>query len=115
MHVRLTNCEADMKKGKSGGILRSMSYMTASLILFIAAVVITAYLMIRAVVSGGSLTALEGILGIIALLFSVSGFVVPLYGHFIVRIDSKADWRIGAALNGILMLFLVFLYFLGIQ
>lgn len=104
-----------MKKQKSGAILRSMSYMTASLILFVAAFAISVYLIVRSVVTGGSITAFEGILGIFALLFSISGFIVPLYGHFIVRIDSKADWRIGAALNGLLMLFLVFLYFLGIQ
>ena len=89
--------------------------MTASLILFVLSFVLAAVLILRAVLTNGELSSLEGILGIFALVFSAAGFIIPLYGHFIVRIDSRADWRIGAALNGLLMLFLVFLYFLGIR
>ncbi len=105
-----------MKKTQnSGGFFRSLSYMTVSLILFALSFILTAVLIVRAALTNGRITAAEGILGITALICSVLGFIVPLYGHFIVRIDSKADWRIGAAANGLLMLILVFLYFLGVR
>ena len=105
-----------MKKTTNrGGFFRSLSYMTVSAVLFVLALFLTVFLLWTAVSTQGSVGTAEGIMGIAALLFAACGFVVPLYGHFIVRIDSKADWRIGAGLNGLLLLFLVFLYFLGIR
>ena len=105
-----------MKKNKSGkGGLRSLSYMTVSISLFCLSLVLTAVLMVRSALTAGGLGRTEGILGTVALIASVVGFIVPLYGHFIVRMDGKGDWRVGTLLNGILMLFLIFLYFLGIS
>ena len=102
-------------KDRTRGGLRSLSYMTVSVSLFILSLGLTLFLLIRSVITAGSLGRTEGILGAAALLASAAGWIVPLYGHFIVRIDGKADWRIGALMNGVLMLFLVFLYFLGIS
>ena len=103
-----------MKKQKSG-FLRSMSYMTASVGLFILSLGLTVFLIVRAVLTEGAISRTEGILGTVALIASAAVFIIPLYGHFIVRMDGKADWRVGAALNGIMMLLLIFLYFLGIS
>ena len=105
-----------MKKNRreKGGV-RSLSYMTVSVALFILGLVITAALLVRSAVTDGGLGRISGILGTVALAAAIAGFAVPLYGHFIVRMDGKGDWRVGTVLNGLLMLFLVFLYFLGIS
>ena len=92
-----------------------MTYMTASMILFAVSLVLTVFLIIRSVMTAGSLGKTESILGAAALLASAAGWIIPLYGHFIVRMDGKADWRAGTLLNGTLMLLLVFFYFLGIS
>ncbi len=105
-----------MKKAlKGSGFFRSLSYMTASAALFAVSFVLTAVLLVRAVRSAGGLGTAEGLLGIAALVAAAAGFVIPLYGHFIVREDGRADWRIGCALNGLMLLVLVWLYFLGIR
>ena len=105
-----------MKKNANGkGGLRSLSYMTVSVGLFVISFVLTAVLIVRSALTAGGLGRVEGILGAVALIASAAGFIVPLYGHFIVRIDGKGDWRVGTALNGLLTLFLIFLYFLGIS
>ena len=104
-----------MKKRKSGDGLRSLSYMAVSLGLFFLSLAVTVFLLIRSVLTEGNLSKAESILGTAALAASIAGFVIALYGHFIVRIDGKGDWRIGAALNGLMMLFLVFVYFLGVS
>ena len=103
-----------MKDRKRGGF-RSLSYMTVSLGLFAISLGLTVFLIVRSVLTEGGLGRTEGILGAAALLASAAGWIIPLYGHFIVRMDGKADWRIGTLLNGLLMLILVFLYFLGIS
>ena len=96
------------------GGLRSLSYMTVAVALFVIAFGLTVFVLLRAVLSGGNAGRLEGICGIAAIVCSAAGFVVPLYGHFIVRMDGKADWRLGVVLNGLLLFFLIFLYFSGI-
>lgn len=111
----LTNCESAMKKKSTGGFIRSLSYMTASLVLFVLSFGVSVFLLIRAAGSGGAASAAAGAMGIAALVCSAAGFVIALYGHFIVRIDTKTDWRLGVILNGLLTLFLIFLYFLGIR
>ena len=103
-----------MKVRKRGG-LRSLSYMTVSVSLFILSLVLTAVLIVRSALTAGGLGRTEAVLGAAALLASAAGWIIPLYGHFIVRIDGKGDWRVGTVMNGILMLFLIFLYFLGIS
>ena len=103
-----------MKDRKRGG-LRSLSYMTVSVSLFVLSLCLTVFLIVRSAFTAGGLGKTEGVLGAVALLASAAGWIVPLYGHFIVRIDGKGDWRIGTLLNGMLTLFLVFLYFLGIS
>lgn len=95
--------------------LRSLSYMTVSLGLFFLSLILSAVLIVRAVLTDGGLGRADAVLGTLALAAVIAGFIVPLYGHFIVRIDGKANWRLGVLLNGVLMLFLVFLYFLGIS
>ena len=105
-----------MKKNRreKGGV-RSLSYMTVSVALFVLGFVITAVLLVLSAVTAGGLGRISGILGTVALAAAAAGFTVPLYGHFIVRMDGKGDWRVGTVLNGLLTLFLVFLYFLGIS
>ena len=87
--------------------LRSLSYMTVSLGLFFLSLILSAVLIVRAVLTDGGLGSADAVLGTLALAAVIAGFIV--------RIDGKADWRLGVLLNGVLMLFLVFLYFLGIS
>ena len=95
--------------------IRSLSYMTVSIGLFLVSLAITVFLLVRSALTAGGLGKAEGVLGILALAAGVIGFIAPLYGHFIVRIDGRGDWRVGAVLNGLMTLLLTFLYFLGIQ
>ena len=104
-----------MKKNKTRGLLRSVSYMSASIGLFLFGLALLIYLLIRSIMTAGALGKAESSLGVIALIAGIAGYVIALYGHFIVRVESKGDWRIGAALNGVLTLLLIFLYFLGIS
>ncbi|MBQ5953245.1 MAG: hypothetical protein IJL47_04295 [Lachnospiraceae bacterium] len=99
---------------KIGEFFRSLSYMTAAVLLFLAAFGLTVFVFVRAVTTGGNIGRLESALCLLSLIFAAAGVVIPLYGHFIVRVDGKADWRVGVAMNGLLLLALIFLYFLGI-
>ena len=103
-----------MKKLSVKKILRAVTYMQVSLLLFILAFLIAAVLFVRAVVSGGTLGSADGILGMLALVFSIAGFITPLYGRFVVHAEAKPDYRLGLILNGVLMLILFFFYFLGL-
>ncbi len=94
--------------------LKSVTYMQASLGLFAVSLILTLVLSVRAVVTNGGLTLLEGFLGIVALLLSAAGLLVTLYGRFILKEKIRPDFRLGVLLNGLLMFWLVFLYFLGI-
>ena len=103
-----------MKKIRLKKLVHAVTYMQVSLLLFILSLIISLALGIRAVTSGGNLEAWEGLLGIVALIFSVLGFITPLYGRFTVHAQTRLDYRIGLVLNGILMLILFFFYFLGL-
>ena len=94
--------------------LRSVTYMQASLGLFGVSLILTLVLSVKAVATNGGLTLLDGFLGILALLMSAAGLMVALYGRFLLREKIRPDFRIGVLLNALLMLWLVFLYFLGI-
>ena len=88
--------------------------MQVSLFLFGLALLIGLILFVKAVLGGGNLSEGEGFLGILALVASVAGFLIPLYGRFVVHAETRLDYRIGLALNGILMLIFFFFYFLGL-
>lgn len=103
-----------MAKKSFREFMRGLSYMQASLSLFVLSLLLSLVLGIRAVISAGRVGYTEGALAFLALVLSIAGFVVPVYGHFIVKNDSRTDWRLGVLLNGLLMLFLTFIYFLGI-
>ena len=94
--------------------IASPTHMQLSLFCFVLALGLSLFLWIRSVTSRGSLSVFEGALGVAAALFSAAGFVIPLYGHFIVGAAEKKDYRRGLALNGVLFLLLVFFYFLGL-
>ena len=94
--------------------LKSVTYMQASLGLFAVSLILALVLSVRAVVTNGGLTLLEGFLGIVALILSAAGLLVALYGRFILKEKIRPDFRLGVLLNGLLMFWLVFLYFLGI-
>ena len=95
-------------------LLRSVSYMQLSLTLLGIELVLLVWLFVSAVRTNGQLTLLQGALGIVCLALSVIGVIAPLYGHFIVGTDGKISWKVGVITQGILLLFLVYLYFLGI-
>ena len=61
----------------------------------------------------GAVSFLEGAAAFAGLIMCAAGFVIALYGRFIVKAKSRTDYRIGLALNGVLFLLLIFLYFLG--
>ena len=103
-----------MKEDTIRNRLRRITYMQTSLGLFVISLVTVLVLWIRSVTTNGSLTLFEGFLGILALVFCLIGFAVPLYGRFVVKAPSRPDYRIGLLLNGILALVLLFLYILGI-
>lgn len=102
-----------MKRKRLVDLISSISYMQTSLALFGLSLVITVYLLIRAVISNGALGLRDGLIGIMALVFTIIGFWVPLYGHYIVKEKAGTDYRLGLILNGGLMLLLFFFFFLG--
>ena len=103
-----------MNKKKLIERIHALSYMQTSLGLFAVSLLILICLSIKAVSGRGALSFADGIMGIVSLILSIAGFAVPLYGHFIVKAECRMDWRLGTVLNGCLMLFLVFLYGLGL-
>lgn len=103
-----------MKKIRLKRLIRSVTYMQVSLLLFFVSLCISLILCIRAVTSGGNLKSWEGLLGMLALVLSILGFITPLYGHYVVHAQNKLDFRLGLLLNGVLMLILFFFYFLGL-
>lgn len=95
-------------------MVKAPTHMQLSVLCFILSLGLSIFLWIRAVLSRGNLTTLDGGLGIAAALIAAAGFMVPLYGHYIVGAAEKTDYRWGLALNGFLFLILVFFYFLGL-
>ena len=73
---------------------RSVTYRQASFALLVPQAVIFLYLLVKSIVTGGSLTVWEGGLGVLGLLLSLIGIGIPLYGHFVVRIDSRGSWKV---------------------
>ena len=104
-----------MKKKTLLDRLKSLHYMQVSLGLFSLALLLSLGLLVHSAVSGGSLLLWEGLLGIVALVSSLIGLLVALYGHYIVRSESRVNFRLGVICNTVLLLWLVFLYFLGMQ
>ena len=103
-----------MKRNEFGEKTGSLTYMQASLGLFGLCLVLLSILFIRSVTTGGGLSAWEGILGFAGLLLSLTGFLIPLYGKYVVRSKDRPDFRLGLLLNGVLFLVYVFFYFLGV-
>ena len=95
-------------------LLRKITYMQLSLSLLVVELGLLIWLFILAVKTNGELSLLQGSIGILCLIFSVIGAIAPLYGHFIVQKNSRISWKVGVILQGIVLLFLVYLYFLGI-
>ena len=88
---------------------RSVTYMQASLALLIPEVLAFVYLFVRSVMTGGGLTAWEGGIGVLAMLCALAGIIIPLYGHFIVRIDGRKSWKIPFFAHlGVFLLWIVF-------
>ncbi|MBO4838763.1 MAG: hypothetical protein J5493_05270 [Lachnospiraceae bacterium] len=103
-----------MKRKEIKEKIGTLTYMQTSLGLFGLCLVLLIVLFVRSVVSGGGLARWEGILGVAGLLLSLTGFLVPLYGKYVVRTKDRPDFRLGLLLNGILFLIYVFFYFLGV-
>ena len=103
-----------MKRKEIAGKVRSVTYMQTSLGLFVLCLILLIVLFIRSVTSGGQLSWWEGLLGFAGMLLSLAGFLVPLYGKYVVKGKDRPDFRLGLALNGALFLVYVFFYFLGI-
>ena len=103
-----------MKGGKFGQKLKSVSYMHASLGIFVFCLILLLLLLILSVLSRGGLLSWQGILGFFGMLLSLGGFLLPLYGKFIVRTKDKPDYRLGLLLNGGLFRLYLFFYFLGV-
>ncbi len=103
-----------MKRKNLRELLGSLTYMQASLGLAALSLILFLVLFVQSVASGGGLPAWEGLLGIAGLLFSLTGFLVPLYGRFVVKSKDRPDYRLGLLLNGVLFLVYVFFYFLGV-
>lgn len=99
---------------KQGEKRISLSYMQASLGLFVLGLLLLLGLFIHAVVSGGALAGWEGVLGFVGMLMALAGFALPLYGKFVVGSRDKPDYHLGLLLNGPLFLLYVFFYFLGV-
>nr|MBQ6242720.1 hypothetical protein [Lachnospiraceae bacterium] len=103
-----------MKRKELGGKIKTLTYMQTSLGLFGLCLILLIVLFVRSVTSGGGLTWWEGLLGFIGMLLSLAGFLIPLYGKYVVKGKDRPDFRLGLALNGMLFLVYVFFYFLGI-
>ena len=92
-----------------------IGYIPLSFGLFGGALLILLCLLIIAVKSNGSLQASAGKWGLLGLLMSAAGFVIPLYAHFIVAMDEvRKPWLPAAVCSGVLLLVYAFFYFLGL-
>ncbi len=103
-----------MDKKRLKNKLDSITYMQASLGLFVLSLLLTLYLFIKAISGNGNLGLRDALLGMVALLASLTGFGLPLYGRYILKGQARPDYRLGLLLNGAMMLILIFFYFLGI-
>ena len=102
-----------MKKGWRERLWH-ITYMQSSLGIFVLGLILFIALFIHALLSGGGLRLWEGLLGFAGMLLALLGFLLPLYGKFVVGTRDKPDYRLGMLLNGPLFLLYVFFYFLGI-
>ena len=72
---------------------RSITYMQAAMALLIPETLIFLYLLVKAILTGGGLSSWEGGLGVLGMILSLIGIGIPLYGHFIVRMDGRKSWN----------------------
>ena len=94
--------------------LPAPGFMVISLGLFGVSLLTSLVIGIRAVSSNGTISYGEGIAVFACLLLCLAGFLITLYGHYVVKAESRLNFRLGLFTNGGLLLVLLFLYFLGI-
>jgi hypothetical protein len=88
---------------------RSITYMQAAMALLIPETLIFLYLLVKAILTGGGLSSWEGGLGVLGMILSLIGIGIPLYGHFIVRMDGRKSWKLPFFLHlGWFFLWIVF-------
>ena len=103
-----------MKRRELNEKIGAVTYMQTSLGLFGLCLILLIVLFVRTVTSGGGLAPWEGVLGFAGMVLSLAGFLIPLYGKYVVKGKDRPDFRLGLLLNGILFLVYVFFYFLGV-
>lgn len=101
-------------KRKWGEKLHRISYMQSAIGLFVLSLLVLLALFVLALLSSGGLKLWAGLIAFLGMLMALAGFILPLYGKYVVGSRDKPDYRWGMLLNGPLFLLYVFFYFLGI-
>lgn len=94
--------------------LHRISYMQSAIGLFVLSLLVLLALFVLALLSSGGLKLWAGLIAFLGMLMALAGFILPLYGKYVVGSRDKPDYRWGMLLNGPLFLLYVFFYFLGI-
>ena len=94
--------------------LHRISYMQSAIGLFVLSLLVLLALFVLALLSSGGLKLWAGLIAFLGMLMALAGFILPLYGKYVVGSRDKPDFRWGMLLNGPLFLLYVFFYFLGI-
>ena len=94
--------------------MANVTYMQASLTLFGLSLVPFGVGLWRAVATAGTAGVLIALPGFSSFFAALAGFLVTIYGHFVVRIEGKIKWIAGITANGMMLVILVLLYLAGL-
>lgn len=94
--------------------LRDLTYMQVAMALFVFAAVLFILCIALSLATGGQVGWIAAAAGLVALVLSLAGLAVTLYGHFAVGMEGKLNWKWGLFLNGAVFVLLLALYILGL-
>ena len=102
------------RKKTLGERLRNLTYMQAAMSCFGVGTALFVLSIVLSVTTKGDVGIPEAICGIAGFLFGAAGLGITLFGHFIVGIEGKTDWKVGLYCNLLLILLTAGLYVLGL-
>jgi len=97
-----------------GGKINAMTYIDIAVIIAGVSLLFVIATIWVSIVTGGNVPIGIGILGFFAFLLSMCGVAITIYGHFEIRIEGKIPWLAGIISNGVIALFLMVLYIIGL-
>ena len=93
--------------------IKSLTYLRVSLLIFACALALFIAAIVISAISGGAGNLLIGLFGLLALLISIGGIVLAIYGKFILQAPSTHSWLFALLPNLILFIVLLILYISG--